>query len=273
MAEIESVSKGASVVFSNYNYAFLYFNQKYVELCTGIAETMSLRVVRRNVSAFMFEFSYAIPQKSNWVKYKAELDSINKQVNDDTDFNEIVERDNLTLRQESVAYPSYYKHFIGYLQLLSRYVAELSATYLPRTNYQRTLLSFKNDSPFYEKMHEYKREVYEKVSNFNLFEFRVRFNAFITFFYAYNLFINEKYVDRVLQITSYILSIFTHKDTIDLLSKHPNYSKVDIQNIYTIEAKLHTGILFCNSLINASLSSYGVLPKLRKKVYDDRTLI
>ena len=272
MAQIESVSKGASVVFSNYNYAFLYFNQKYVELCIGIAETMSLRTVRRNVSTFLFEFSYAIPQKSNWVGYKAELEAINQNVNGDTDFNELMERDELSFRQEVVAYPSYYKHFISYLELMSRYVAELSATYLPRTNYQRTLLSFKNDSPFYEKMHEYKKEVYEKVSNFNLFEFRKRFNAFITFFYAYNLFINEKYVDRVLKVSSYVLSIFTHKDTIDLLSRD-TLSKDDIQKIYTIEAKLHTGILFCNSLINASLSSYGVLPKLRKKVYDDRTLI
>lgn len=273
MRQVDGVSKGASVVFSNYNYAFLYFNQKYVELCSAISETMSLRTIRRNVSAFMFEFSYAIPQKLNWERYKIELEAINELVNQDIEFLSILERENLTFRQEVSAYPSYYRHFLNYLELLSRYVAELSATYLPRTNYQRTLLSFKNDSPFYEKMHEYKKEVYEKVSNFNLLEFRTRFNAFITFFYAYNLFINEKYAKRILSISSYILSIFTHKETIDLLSKYPNLSKDDIQRMYTIEAKLHTGILFCNSLINASLSSYGVLPKLRKKVYDDRTLI
>ena len=272
MAQIESVSKGASVVFSNYNYAFLYFNQKYVELCLGISETMSVRTIRRNISAFMFEFSYAIPQKENWENYKRQLASINKQVNSDTGFNEILEQPELSFRQEVLAYPSYYKHFLSYLELLSKYVSELSATYLPRTNYQRTLLSFKNDSPFYEKMHEYKREVYEKVSNFNLFEFRVRFNSFLTFFYAYKLFVNEKYVDRILNICSYIISIFTNDETVSLLSQ-PSHSNEDIQKIYSIEAELHTGILFCNSLINTSLSSYGVLPKLRKKVYDDRTLI
>jgi len=273
MAQIESVSKGASVFYTNYIPAFEYFNQKYVELCIGIAKTMSLRTVRRNISTFIFEFSYAQPQKPNWIKYRAELELINKAVTDDVEFTEIMERDDLDFRQTVIAYPSYYKHFLNYLELLTRYVAELSATYLPRTNYQRNLLSFKNDSPFYEKLHEYKKDVYEKLSNFNLLEFTERFNAFLTFFYAYNLFIHEKYIERILKISSYIMSIFTHKDTIDLLSRHPDYSKDDIQKIYTIESKLHTGILFCNSLINSSLSSYGVLPKLRKKVYDDRTLI
>jgi hypothetical protein len=266
------MSKGASVVFSNYNFAFLYFNQKYVELCLAISLTMSLRKVRRNISTFMYEFSYAIPYPENWETYKRELARINKEVNDDENFNETISQDELNFRQEVAAYPSYYKHLIDYLFLLSKYVSELSATYLPRTNFQKTLLSFKNDSPFYDKLHEYKREVYLQVSDFNLFEFRTRFNHFLTFFYAYNLFINKKYVERITEVFSSVLSIFLNEDTITLLAKE-EYSKTDIRRIAQIEETIHSGILYCSSLVNSSLSDFGVLPKLKKKVYSDRTLI
>jgi len=273
MANVQSVSKGASVVFSNYNYAFLYFNQKYVELCLTISDTLSLRKIRGHISTFMYEFSYAIPNTENWDSYKLRLEAINKSVSEDIAFNEIVERDELTFRSEVSAYPSYYKHLLQYLALLSEYVSELSATYLPRTNFQKTLLSFKNDSPFYDKLHEYKRTVYEQISEFNLPEFRTRFNHFLTFFFAYNLFINKKYVDRILDVCSQILSIFISSDTINILSNYPHNSKSELKKMAEIESTLHSAILYSNSLINASLSDFGVLPKLRKKVYSDRTLI
>jgi len=273
MSQVFNSSQGASVVFSNYNYAFMYFNRMYIALCSKLSITMSLRKVRTNVSTFLYEFSYAIPSQENWLKYKRELEAINREVNEDTEFAKVMEKDDLSFRDEVSFYPAYYSHLIKYLDLMGRYVADLSSTYLPRTQYQRTLLSFKNDSPFYEKLHEYKQEVYEKISDFTLFEFKNRFNSFLIFFYAYSLFINEKYSKQILKVSSVVLSIFTNRDVIDILAKYPNYTKEDLKYIYTIESTLHNSILFCNSLINTSLSSYGVLPKLRKKVYDDRTLI
>ena len=114
MSNVQSVSKGASVVFSNYNYAFLYFNQKYVELCLSISETLSLRKIRGHISTFMYEFSYAIPNQENWDGYKLRLEKNNKMVAEDTTFAEIVEREELPFRAEVSAYPSYYKHLIKY---------------------------------------------------------------------------------------------------------------------------------------------------------------
>ncbi len=264
-------SQGASVGFSNYTYAFLFFNKMYIALCSKISVTMSLRKVRANVSTFMYEFSYAVP--SNWEVYQNELDLINKEISEDTEFSKVMEKSEMSFREEVSYYPSYYNHLIKYLSLMGRFVSELAGSYLPKNKYQRKMLMFNNDSPFYEKLHEYKGEVYQQLSDFNLVEFRQRFNSFLIFFYAYSMYINEKNTNQILKVCSNILSIFIHRDTIDVLAKHPNYSKDDLQFLYTKESELHTSILYCNSLINDSLSSYGVLPKLLRTIYQDRTLI
>ena len=268
-----SQSKGSSVAYSNYQYAFLYFNGKFVDLCLSLASTLSLRVVRRQVSTFMFEFSYAIPNKISWDHYKSELQKINDSVKEDKQLEEIRDRESLSFRQEVEAYPFYYKHYMSYLDVLSKYVAELTSTYLPRTNYQKTLLSFRNDSPFYDKLHEYKRKVYEELSDFNLKDFRLKFNSFITFYYAYLLFINKQYALRIDKIIQSVLDLFLSEEIISILAQYPDLSRDNVKTIFEVESEMHEAVLFCNALVNSSLSNYGVLPKLRKKVYFDKTLI
>ena len=266
-------SKGASVMFSNYNYAFIYFNQKYVDLCVAISETMSLRTVRRNISAFMFEFSYAIPKAKAWDSYREQLNQIDKAVSEDHEFMRVIEKEELSFREEVKAYPLYYRHLLKYLNLLSEYVGELSPTYMPRTKMQRNLLKYKNDSPFYDKLHELKGMVFNALRDFQILELRTRLNSFITYYYAYKLFVNEVYSNSIEEIIGLVLSIFTNKSTIDLLAKYPDFSNKDLREIYKLETTLHNAILDCNSLVNMSLSSYGVIPKIEPKVYNDRWLI
>lgn len=268
-----SQSKGSSVAYSNYQYAFLYFNGKFVDLCLSLSSTLSLRFVRRKVSTFMYEFSYAIPNANSWEYYKKELESINTSVQQDRQLEEIREKESLSFREEVSAYPFYYKHYMSYLNLLANYVAELTATYLPRTNYQETLLSFRNDSPFYDKLHEYKRQVYDQLSEFSLIDFRIKFNSFITFYHAYLLFINKTFAKRIDSILKGVLDLFLSEEIINILARYPDLSREDIKTIFEVEAEMHEAVLYCNALVNASLSNYGVLPKLRKKVYFDKTLI
>jgi len=70
-----------------------------------------------------------------------------------------------------------------------------------------------------------------------------------------------------------IVKVIIDEDTVKILSKYPDFSKEDIKFIQNKERILHEGMLYCNSLINDSLSSFGVLPKLMRKIYSDRTLI
>jgi len=265
-------SKGASVAFSNYNYAFLYFNRVYVNLCLSVAKTMNLRTIEKLISTFMSEFNYAIPNKEECKKYSDMLKAVSEKFENDYEFNYILQKEELSFKEEVLAYPKYYKYFLEYLHVLSVYVSDLYA-YLPRTNYQQKLLQFKNDSPFYDKLHEYKAQMYNDLSGFTLFKFRNTFNSFVMFFYAYKSFINSRYSNNISQMIDLIVNLFVEEEVIRVLSKYPEFSKEDIKFIQKKERIIHEGILYCNSLINDSLSSFGVLPKLRRKVYSDRTLI
>jgi len=264
---------GTSIAFSNYNYAFLYFNKRYIEICVDISKTLSVRDVRRKVSAFMFEFRYAIPSTLKWQEYRNELDIINDKVNEDGELNTLLEREEVEFREMVQAYPLYYKHFLRYLGVLSRFVTELSSTYMPRTVRQQNLLKYRDDNIFHEKLHEFKSLVFSHLSSFNLKEFRIKVNLFITFFYAYRIFVNEVYSTKIEEVLSLVISLYVNEDSISLFSNYPDYDREDWKKFYKIETHLQDALLYCNSLINLSLSSYGVLPKIEEKVQADRTLI
>jgi len=264
---------GNYTVFANHNYSFSYFHQKYKETCFEIAETMSLKKIRKLVSAFVYEFSYSIPSFKRWQDFKDRLAFINSEVDKDEEFNKVMEKESLTFNEEVKHFKTYYEHLLKYLELFSIYVSELTATYMPRTNLQQSLLKFRNDLPFYEKLMEFKAEVYSLISTFDLFEFRKRFNTFLTYYFAYKLFINEKNCSQIEKTLTYVLSIFVNEDNIRILARYPDYSLNDKRHISQVELVLQEGLLYCNSLINSSFSSYGIVPKLSPRVFSDRTLI
>lgn len=269
-AELE---KSSSVVFSFYNPAFDYFNQTYVNLCQKIAETMSLRTIRSSISAFAYEFSYAVPSNNLWNGFRKELYKLNKEINEDRDYADILRKDEFTFKQEVAIYPLYYKYFTKYLDILNRFVAEMSATYLPRTRIQQTLVKFKNDSAFYMNLHKYSEVVHNALSDFDIVEFRKKYNLFLTYYYAYKMFVTENLGKSIDIVMGKSLSLFINDDVIRVLAKYPDLTKDEQAFLYKIEEELQNSLLYCNSLMKKSLSGFGVIPKVIPKLYADRWLI
>jgi len=267
------IKSSPTVIFSNYNPSFNYFNQKYVEVCLEISKTLSLRKIRTKVSTFLFEFSYALPTGNEWKIHKEKLKEINNNLTNDTAINSLMEKDDVSFKEQVKAFPLYYRYFVDYLNLLGDFISDLSSTYLPRNKLQQERLKFYNDSPFYEKLHEYKNEVFKVLSNFNITDFRIAFNTFLTFFYAYKIFINEKYSLDIEKICGDVLGSIVNVKAVDVLYKYPDFNEEDRRFLYLQENRVHYAILYCVSLINSSFSHYGVLPKQIERIYGDRHLI
>ena len=261
------------VVYAHDNPNFIYFNERYLEVCSEISKTLSIRNVRRMVSTFIYEFSYSIIDQDDWQNIRNSLAGLNHQVASDSNFTKIMEKEDVSFREEVQFYPIYYKYFLNYLSILGEFMAKLSATYLPRTSLRRAAFRYINLDPFYKKLHEFKGLLFQEMSKFSIERFRLNFNIFITFYYAHKLFISQKYRNQIEVNVGKILGIFINSTTIDVLSMSPDYSTDNIRYLEIQETRLHFAILHCISLINQAFSDRGINPKIEEREYGDKHLI
>jgi len=269
---METRRTDVQVTFSNYNYSFSYFYTKYKELCIEISNTQSLSVIRKKVTAFAYDFSYAITTNQKRVEYWNRFKAIREAIDSDTDYIKIINKTSIDFKLEVKYYNKFYFYLINYLEVLSEFVSELTATLMPHTNLQRKLVRFFNTQEFFEKLSNYKSKVLTKLGEFKISNFIEGFNSILIFYKAYYLFINENEKYVIEEILSICLSKFLSGEVMRVLNK-ASPSRGDGEYIKKLETEIYENLLYCNSLINISFSNYGILPKPGEKVYVDKTLI
>jgi len=263
------------LTFANYNYAFSSFYDQYKKLCITISEKEKLEDligIRKAITTFIYENEYTLEEKEKRINYHLKLQKIKNKADEDYDLKKSLTKDLDYMRNIIIYRRKYYEYFLEYLSILGEFVSELSSTYMPNTNLQRKLLRFSNKQLFFEKFTQHKEKVIESLVDFNIRKFTIAYNQLITFFFAYSLFVNEQDKAILNDMFSYALSYYLDHDNLRLISK-PDPSPDQTIKINKIESGLHKVLLFCLSVMNQSFSNYDVLPKLRNKVYIDRTLI
>lgn len=263
------------LTFANYNYAFNSFYEQYKQLCLKISENTQLKdmiEIRKAISTFIYENEYTIDDIDKRNHYRQNLLDLKTRADNDVDLKAALNKD-LEYTTNKIQYrKKYYEYFLRYLLILGDFISELTTTYMPNTNIQRKLLKFSNNQMFFEKFTQHKEKVLESLSSFSIRNFTESYNMLVTFYFAYSLFINEQ--DRITlgKMFSYALTYYLDTDTLQLLAKdEPSFEQKF--KIAKIESGLHRVLLFCLSLMNQSFSDYDVLPKLKNKVYIDKTLI
>ncbi|MFW5889569.1 MAG: hypothetical protein ACOCUD_04230, partial [Bacillota bacterium] len=146
-------------------------------------------------------------------------------------------------------------------------------TYMPRTKLQQSLLKFKSDNAFQEKLHEFKTEVFENLGTFTIQDFRLKFNFFILYYHAYKLFLSENAVKEIERLLSISLSLFLDDETIRILENYPDISSNDRLVLNESECCIFEALQECNKIINESFSNSNIIPKLTPRKFTDRTLI
>lgn len=263
------------LTFANYNYAFTSFYEQYKNLCLKISENTELKdlnQVRKIISTFVYENEYTIEDRKKREVYRSMLLDLKNKADADTELKAAFNKD-LDYTTNKIHYKrKYYEYFLDYLKILGNFVSELTSTYMPNTNLQRKLLKFSNNQLFFEKFTQHKEKVIESLSEFSVRKFTESFNMIVTFYFAYSLFINEQ--DKLIlnEMFSHSLTYYLSNETLQLILKD-DVSYNESITISKIESGLHRIILFCLSVMNQSFSNYDVLPKLRNKVYIDKTLI
>jgi len=261
------------VTFSNYNNAFSYFFNQYKELCLSVIAERNIKLVNNKTLAFLCDFEYAIPETNNKSYRSKAMDLFNK-INTDLDLEEKQRRANSGSFLSEVEYTKiYYKYFIEHLNLIGSFAEELTPSFMPNTTIQQKLVRFANDQPFYDTLTQFKQEVVSNLGAFDILDFKKPFNSLLTFYYAYSLFINEKVRHIVDKTLTLILSLYLNEKILNIIKKKPHFTMDDRKILNEASSTIFYYLMFCNLHINKSFSNYGILPKIEKKQYDDRTLI
>lgn len=265
--------KDIQVRFANHNYSFSFFYTTYKNLCLEISSTKNLFVIDKKITAFIYSFSYAVPDPERQKGYWLRLGELKDKVLSDEELNRAMARDDVTAELSLLLYSRFYHYYLQYLVILSDFSEDLASTYMPSTNIQQKLLVFSNNNSFYENFMDYQKVVMSELGNFNILNFMTSLNTLITFYYAYYLFVTQKERIIIEKIYGLVLSALLNEDMIRLFMKNPSLSSEDKTLLRRIDRKVHLSMLLSVSIINSSFSNYGILPKITDKKYVDVTLI
>ena len=268
-------NKDIRVTFTNYNYAFNSFYDNYKETCLKISDRISiseLSEIKRLITTFIYEYDYTIDEPNKKEQYRKHLREIRDLMNKDEEMLRISNKD-FTIIGNRIEYQNkYYFYFLKYLDVFGKFIAELTETFMPNTNIQKKRLKFSNNVIFFEKFAQHKKIVLESLSDFKIHDFSRCYNKMITFYYAYSLFVNTSNRIIIDNLFSLLISFYLGRKNLNLLME-TNPSNSQINQMKFNSQILNEGLLYINSILNHSFSSYDVLPKIQKKVYADRTLI
>lgn len=267
--------KDIRLTFTNYNYAFNDFYENYKDTCIKLSEKTSidqLPEIRKLIATFIYEYDYTISDIAKKESYRQRIRKLSNKLNEDEDLGKLSRRDFTVTRNRIEYQHSYYHYFLQYLELFGDFISELTETFMPNTNVQKKHLRFSNNQIFFEKFTMHKKIVLESLSEFSIMNFSNCYNKMITFYYAYSLFINT--ADRIVidKLFSLVISFYLDRRSLNLLLTD-NLSPSQITQLSSRSLVINDAMLYINSIMNASFSSYDVLPKIQKKIYSDRTLI
>lgn len=262
------------VTFVNYNYAFQNFYENYRNLCLTVSDKTRLDeigVVHRLISTFVYEHDYTITNIELRESYRQRLTNIREEFENDQDVKPLLNKDFEIIGNRVMYRSKYYYYFNSYLTILGEYVSELTSSFMPNTNLQKKLIQYANNQLFFDNFTQHKKEVVFELSEFTLQTFTKCYNKVVTFYYAYRLFINKD--DRITleKLFYLVLAYYLDPDTLRLLNKELTSSQKDVKA--KKQAFIHKTLNDCNSRMNESFSNYNVLPKIKTKMYIDKTLI
>jgi hypothetical protein len=262
------------VQYSNLNYSFVVFQDKYRSVCQIVTESEKKNIYKsfKKIKSFIYEYLNYVRELQIRDQIVNALDRINKDIMDDTNYinlskskqlNDIIEFNH-----------RYYNYLIRMFRVLGIFGDDLGSTFMPTKSNKIQLFSFSNNNPFFEHFTFYKSTLSDKIGDFNIFDFKTSFDYILGFYYAYYTFIDAGSRVLIDRVFTNILGVILDPQILSLIIRGwKNISKDEKIFIRDIDNKLHDGLLNIMFRFNYSYSQYGIMPRIENKITIDRTTI
>lgn len=265
-----------TVNYSNLGYAFMKFQEQYRNLCQEISTGSRRHLLKsfKKADSFIFEYLSFVERKELRDIFTASLKKLEQDISNDDEYTSLCNNSQKNATQAISFNQKYYVYVIRILKIIGLFGDELSKTFMPNTSAREKLFKYSNNTSFFEQFTVYKSNTAEKISNFNIKEFKDGFAYFVGFYYAYYLFIDERSRFLCEKIFSNILNIFLSREVLNLIVKRKiDLSKDNLRILKDLDLKVHEGLNYIFFRCNYSYSLYNILPKVEKKLHIDRTSI
>lgn len=268
------MSSDIRVTFANLNYAFIKFQEQLKNLCQSVSDNDKKDVYKsfKKVKSFIYEYLNYVKEEQIRVQIINSLDRINKDIMEDREYLELSKSDNLN--DKILFNQKYYSYLTRMFRALGIFGDDLSSTFMPTKSDRQKLLKYTNNNPFFEHFTFYKSSVSERLSEFNIFNFKLCFDYTLGFYYAYYGFIDEESRLLIDRVYSNILGVVLDHRILSLIIRGYKYlNQEEKLFIKDIDNQLHNALLNIFFRYNYSYSDYGIMPRMESKVIIDRTTI
>jgi len=262
------------VIFANLNYTFVVFQEKYKNVCQIVSESEKKNIYKsfKKIKSFIYEYLNYVREVQTREQIINALDRINRDIMKDTEYiklskskqlNDIIEFNH-----------AYYNYLVRMFRVLGVFGDDLGSTFMPTKSNKIQLFSFSNANPFFEHFTFYKSTLSDKISDFNVFDFKTSFDYILGFYYAYYTFIDDGSRLMIDRVFTNILGIILDPHILSLIIRGwKNLQRDEKLFIKDMDNKLHDALLNIVFRFNYSYSQYGIMPRIENKITIDRTTI
>lgn len=272
----EDKTSNTSVYHKNYNFTYQAFFTSYNSLAVDIINSRNILNINNLIFSFISTYNFGIfdtDKKEYFIEtiYKYNLEI--KENKDLTKIKQTMSGSPGSISDKIKYYGIYYHYMLKQLTLFGEYSEYMGYTFMPQKEKQSRYVGYVNNTQFFECITGIHKQVSNNIKNFKLTYFIETFNSVVVYYYIFYLFIEESKRDMLESMLSIVLSEMLNQKTALILSRYPNLTPAEQIYIKDIEHSMFIQLNYINSKINESFSNFEIFPKIKRRIYIDKTLI
>jgi len=282
------------VKFSNHIYEFIQFYNNHKNFCDEISGIKERTMIEDNVekkfyinpsnfsfaikrvNAFVIAYSNYITDAEDKVEIERRVKELDDKFNSDYEYQKLASKSSRTSEQEYYLYKSYLSYLFDCYKIGNFLYKLLQSSLMIGTSDIKKAISYYNDTAFFERLSLYRYEVSDDLANFKLRNTLEHLKKIVGYYYSYCLFISPNDADRIDRIIDLLIEYCFDPELTRLISKLQNkqaLGNTEIEIIRDETSKVKYVLSKIYYITNVSLSRKNILPKVKKRVDIDTTLI
>jgi len=237
-----------------------------------LCEEQNLFSCNNIISSFIASYFYGVALIDDQEQLTEIQSNLTQTLLGDKDLKKLIKSMEYNIDFKQKYTTKYYEYYLAMMELFSRFLTSLNQTLMPGTNKSSVKVAYRNYHYFFICYSDIKKIISENLSKFTLEDFEKATNNIIIFYYGYRAYITQTARDDIEYTIKTYIAILTDKKFLKLLYKKEKTLK-EHQYLHSIKHKMYVILLNLYSLMNQQHSLYNLNPKIRKKVYNDTTLI
>lgn len=282
------------VGFSNHIYEFIQFYNDHKSFCdeiSGIKERILIEDGSekkffispinfsfgiKRVYSFVIAYSHYFTDKEEKKEIDRRVKELEERFLSDYEYERLANLNTRNADQDYYLYKSYLNYLFECYKIGNFLYTLLQSSIMISTSEMKKAIGYYNDTAFFERLSIYRHEVSEDLANFKLRNVLEHVKKVVGYYYSYSIFISPNDSTRIDRIIDLLVDYCFDPELNRLVTKLKN--KVSLANseldLIKDETNRIKGVLSkIYYITNLSLSRKNILPKVKKRIHIDTTLI